>query len=124
MEAQRGRRGIILLFLQARCQRHAPAVLPTESSVSNVQEVGWAPVPVWTCAENVAPTGIRSSDRPDRSESLYSLSYPGPPIMQYYITYILHNSNVWIEVKVKVKFTPEQATKAQRWSRGISVLFL
>jgi hypothetical protein len=28
------------------------------------------------------------------------------------------------EVKVKVKFTLEQATKAQRWSRGIAVLFL
>jgi len=27
-------------------------------------------------------------------------------------------------VKVKVKFTLEQATKAQRWSRGIAVLFL
>ena len=28
-----------------------------------------------------------------------------------------------VEVKVKVKFTLEQATKAQRWSRGIAVLF-
>jgi hypothetical protein len=27
-------------------------------------------------------------------------------------------------VKVKVKFTSEQATKAQRGSRGIAVLFL
>jgi hypothetical protein len=25
---------------------------------------------------------------------------------------------------LKVKFTPEQATKAQRWSRGIALLFL
>ena len=25
------------------------------------------------------PTGIRSPDRPARSESLYRLSYPGPP---------------------------------------------
>jgi hypothetical protein len=29
-----------------------------------------------------------------------------------------------VKVKVKVKFTPEQAMKAQRWSRGIAVLFL
>jgi len=28
-----------------------------------------------------------------------------------------------IHVKVKVKFTLEQATKAQRWSRGIALLF-
>jgi hypothetical protein len=29
-------------------------------------------------AENLAPTGIRSTDRPARSESLYRLSYPNP----------------------------------------------
>ena len=31
-------------------------------------------------AENLAPTGIRSPDRPSRSESLYRLSYPGPQL--------------------------------------------
>jgi hypothetical protein len=29
-----------------------------------------------------------------------------------------------VKVRVKVKFTLEQATKAQRWSRGIALLFL
>jgi hypothetical protein len=33
-----------------------------------VQEAGWAPRPVWTAAENLAPTGIRSPERPARSE--------------------------------------------------------
>ena len=42
-------------------------------------EAGWAPAPVWTGAENLAFTGIRSPDRPARSESLYRVSYPGPP---------------------------------------------
>jgi hypothetical protein len=28
--------------------------------------------------ENLVPTGIRSPDRPARSQSLYRLSYPGP----------------------------------------------
>jgi hypothetical protein len=42
-----------------------------------VQEAGWAPGPVWTGAENLAPTGIRSPDRPAHSESLYRLIYPG-----------------------------------------------
>ena len=42
-----------------------------------VQEAGWAPGPVWTVAENLASTGIRSPDRPVRSESLYRLSYRG-----------------------------------------------
>jgi hypothetical protein len=30
----------------------------------------------------------------------------------------------WDMVKVKVNFTLEQATKAQRWSRGVALLFL
>jgi hypothetical protein len=43
-----------------------------------VKEAGWAPGLVWKGAENLAPTGIRSPDRPRRSESLYRLSYNGP----------------------------------------------
>jgi hypothetical protein len=46
--------------------------------VPSAQKVGWAPGPVWTGAENLVPIGIRSPDRPPRSESLYRLSYPGP----------------------------------------------
>jgi len=42
------------------------------------QGAGWAPGAVWTGAENIASTGIRSPDRPARSESLYRLRYPGP----------------------------------------------
>jgi hypothetical protein len=34
------------------------------------------------------------------------------------------SSNLWITTNVKVKFTLEQATKAQRGSRGIALLFL
>ena len=52
---------------------------PNKEPVSIVQ-TSWAPRPVWTGAENLAPTGIRSPDRPGRSESLYRLSYPGPLI--------------------------------------------
>jgi len=37
---------------------------------------GWAPGPVWTGAENLAPSGIRSPDRPARSKSLYRPRYP------------------------------------------------
>ena len=44
--------------------------------VSIVQEVEWAPGPVWTGVENLAPTGIRSPNRPARSQSLYRLRYP------------------------------------------------
>jgi hypothetical protein len=45
--------------------------------VSIVQGAGWAPGPVWTGGENLAPTGFRSPDRPARSESLYRRSYRG-----------------------------------------------
>ena len=51
---------------------------PGENPVPIVQETGWAPGPVCTGAENLALTGIRSPNRPARSESLYRLSYPGP----------------------------------------------
>jgi hypothetical protein len=36
-------------------------------AVSKVQEAGWVPGPVWTVAETLAPTGIRSPDCPARS---------------------------------------------------------
>jgi hypothetical protein len=45
-----------------------------------VQEAEWAPGPVWTGAENLAPCGIRFQDRPAHSQSLYRLSYPGPQL--------------------------------------------
>ena len=55
-------------------QRHAPAALPPERDpVPIVQEAGWAPGLVWTGAENLAHTGIRSPYRPARSELLYRL---------------------------------------------------
>ena len=59
-------------------QRHAPAAFtPGKDQVPIVQQAGWASEPVWTSAENLAPTGIRSPDLPARSESLYRLHYPG-----------------------------------------------
>ena len=60
-------------------QRYAPAAFTLgKDPVPIVQEAGWAQWPVWTGAENLASTGIRSQDRPARSESLYRLSYRGP----------------------------------------------
>jgi len=55
-------------------QRHAAAALPPEKTRCPL----WAPEPVWTGAENLSSTGIRSPDRPARSESLHGLNYPGP----------------------------------------------
>jgi hypothetical protein len=49
-----------------------------KGSVSIVQEAGWAPGPVRTGAENLAPTRILCTDRPAHSMLLYRLSYPDP----------------------------------------------
>ena len=46
-----------------------------KDQVPIVQEAGWAPGPVWTGAENLTSTGIRSPDRPACSQSLYQLRY-------------------------------------------------
>jgi len=42
-------------------ERHA---LPQNNPVAIVQEAGWAPRPVWTSADNLAATGIRSPYQP------------------------------------------------------------
>ena len=65
-----------IFIATVRGQRHAPAAIyPGKDPVPIVQEAGWSPGTVWTCEENNAPTGIRSSDRPARSQSLYRLRY-------------------------------------------------
>jgi len=81
--AHRGSRGTALLFHDHGTRRGwgvsftpRPPFTPGKDPVPIVQEAGWAPGPVWTGAENLAPTGIRSPDRPARSQSLYRLSYP------------------------------------------------
>ena len=69
----RGSRGIALLFLDHGTRRGEgsasrpgrslpPSPAPGRDTVPIVQEAGWAPGPVWTGAENLAPTGIRSPD--------------------------------------------------------------
>jgi len=59
------------------------------------------PRPVGTGAENLAPTGIRSTDRPARSESLYRLSYPGRPCLNVVILIIvvLDYGRLWFAAK-------------------------
>ena len=69
--------------------------IPRKDPVPILQEAGWATGPVWTGAENLSPTGIRSPDRPARSESLYRLSYPGPPLaLEMVDLFISYNSMV------------------------------
>ena len=81
--AHRGSRRITLLIHDHGTRRGrgvsvTPRMLftPGKVPVPIVQEAGWAPGPVRTGAGNLAPTGIRSPDRPARSQSLYRLHYP------------------------------------------------
>ena len=55
---------------------------PGKDPVPIVLEAGWAPGPVLTRTKNLAPTGIRSPDRPAHNESLYRLSHRDPLILQ------------------------------------------
>jgi len=81
--AHRGSKGIALPFHDHGTRRvwgvsvtPRPLLIPGKDPVPIVQEAGWASGPVWTGAENLdPPTGIRSPDRPARSQSLYRLSY-------------------------------------------------
>jgi hypothetical protein len=48
-----------------------PLFTPGKDPVPIVQEAGWVPEMVWTGAENLTPTGIKSPDCPARSQSIY-----------------------------------------------------
>jgi hypothetical protein len=51
--------------------------LRERDTVPIVPEAGWAPGPVWTDRENLAPTAVRTPDRPACSQSLYRLNHSG-----------------------------------------------
>jgi len=53
--------------------------------MSLVQDVGWAPSPVLTGVENLAPHLGSISVIQACSESLYGLRYPGPSNFRYYV---------------------------------------
>jgi hypothetical protein len=62
-----------------------PHFTPGKDPVPILQEAGWAPGPVWRGEENLVPTGIRSPDRPARSQTLYRPSYPANIYIYIYI---------------------------------------
>ena len=77
--AHRGSRGIALPFRDHGTRRWwgvsvmpRPLFTPGKDPVPILQEAGWAPGPVWTGAENLAPTGIRSPVLPARSYTDYA----------------------------------------------------
>jgi hypothetical protein len=79
-KAQGRSRDIVLFFLNLDTRwggwsRPRPGrFIPGKEPVPIVQEARWDPGPAGTVVENLVPTGIRSPDRPVRSESLYRLA--------------------------------------------------
>jgi hypothetical protein len=62
-------------------QRHAPAALtPEKTQYPLCRSLGGPQGRSGRVREISSTTGIRSPDRPARSESLYRLSYPGPKL--------------------------------------------
>jgi hypothetical protein len=90
MQAQRRGGGMVTTHSQPGTRRRW-AVSTTlrllyfreKDPVPIVQDAVWAPRQVWTDAENLAPTGIQSPDRPFCSKSLYRLRYPGRQLQGY-----------------------------------------
>jgi hypothetical protein len=75
--AHRWSRGVALLFHYHGTRRGwevsvmpRPLFTTGKDPVPILQEAGWASGPVWTGAENLATTGIRSPDRPACSQSI------------------------------------------------------
>ena len=105
-------RGIALPF-HDRCTRRGWVVSSTpqphftlgKDPVPILQEVGWAPGPVWKGGKT-RPHRDSTPDRPGRSQSLYWLSYP-PHIAR----------------SIKGKVIPLQVRCGPRVSRGIALLF-
>jgi len=57
---------------------------PGEDPLPLVKKAGWAPGPVWTGAENLASTGIRSRTVQSVAQSLYRLSYQAHVSFMYF----------------------------------------
>ena len=92
--AHRGSGGVALLFHDHGTRRWWgvsvtpwPLFTPGKNKVLIVPEGAWVPGPVWTGAENLAHSGIRSPDHPACSQSLYRLHYPA------HIVCIVHDVN-------------------------------
>ena len=81
--AHTGSRGIALPFHDHGTRKGwgvsitpQPLFTPRKDPVPIVWEAGWASELILTGAENLAPTGTPSPDRPAHSQSLYRLRYP------------------------------------------------
>ena len=92
-----------------------PLFTPKKDPVPIVQEAGWDPGPVWTGAESLVPTGIRSPDSPARNQSLYRLRYPA----QLSWPCVCHN-----DVRRRGSITPPILCLCTRYRWAVSTISL
>jgi hypothetical protein len=71
-----------------------PQFNPEKDPVPIAQEAGWDLGPVWTGAENLAHTGIRSPDRPVRSSVAIPTTRPPLAIVTQSISLGILTSSV------------------------------
>jgi len=96
-----------------------PHFTPGKDLVPILQEAKWAPGPVWTGSENLAPHRDSIPDRPARSRSLYRLSYyltknPNRKAMTSYRTFDLRgHSKLPTVIFIHCCFTTRVGTRRQ-----------
>jgi len=93
-----------------RGQRHVSPLYPRDRPGTHCIEVGWVPGSVSTGVGNLDPTGIRSPDRPVRSESLYRLSYPGSLVLDLAYLKVLGKNFITKFFTLKLKLKPNTYT--------------
>jgi hypothetical protein len=118
-KALRESRGIALLCFISHGARRGlgvsvtprPLATPGNDPVPIVQEAGWAPGPVWIRAKNLAPIGIRSPDRPARSQSPYRLSYRAHRCTTYFQVIMINSHYMFRHLLVfKLEFHSDTAS--------------
>ena len=126
-------RGIALPYLRPRYWRWGWGVsttprslYPRERSGTHCTGDGVGPQGRFGRVRKISPpTGIRSPDRPARSESLYRLSYPGRTDCSYLVQNISYphflfeivttRSCLFFGMAVKIGLSPEIMTKSGVW---------
>jgi len=97
-----------------------PHFTPEKDPVPNLQEAGWALGPVWTGAENLVPTGIRSQ-AVQPLVSRYT-DWVTRPTQHTHTHTHTHHTYIYIYI-YKVKWSRYSPGLAQRLGRGIALLF-
>jgi hypothetical protein len=134
MKASKGSRGIALLFLNLSAKWRwvvnatpQPALPLGKTQYVLYRRLGRPPGTVWMGAENLAPTGIRSPDRPASSESLYRLRYPNPPILNCMYIYFILQSVYWtfccLHADQILLMLPALQQACATWSKSLPYLY-